>query len=277
LKFDLQNSHKQVKKSKLEMSQQAGGDHVDESNQQQQQQQQPAAGRGGNHDFLMYMARLGTLVFTVLYLFTSLPAWHTRALLAYGVASALKLHTRAREAGVTMNMDGMRRLLAEDNAHYLLFVLIFAMAPAPVTLALVPVFLFALLHSTVYTRQLVTRQQLPVTDQVLRLTSYIDRNTRTILTLIALNEIFLMPAVILMLFTGYGSIVTPFLYYKFLILRYCSNRNPYNRTVFRDLRIRAEQFCLSPSCPQIGQSIIRGFIAFVLRFCPPEAPQNYVY
>ena len=43
---------------------------------------------------------------------------------------------------------------------------------------------------------------------------------------IAMSEIFLMPIIIYFAFTGAGFF-TPIFYYRFIVLRYTSERNPY--------------------------------------------------
>jgi transmembrane protein 33 len=42
--------------------------------------------------------------------------------------------------------------------------------------------------------------------------------------------------VVIFVFSGRTSIVTPFIFYRFLGLRYSSRRNPYTRAIFHELR-----------------------------------------
>ena len=62
-----------------------------------------------------------------------------QALMANAATSALRLHQRLPQ--VQFNRQFLSLFLMEDSAHYLIFSMIFLYA-APITLALVPVFLF---------------------------------------------------------------------------------------------------------------------------------------
>lgn len=68
-------------------------------------------------------------------------------------------------------------------------------------------------------------------------------------------------------YSGRVSLMAPFLYYRFVKLRYASQRNPYNRNVFYELKLHAHQLATHPSCPTIAQ---RG-IYFVVRFIESRA------
>ncbi|KTG31532.1 hypothetical protein cypCar_00003756 [Cyprinus carpio] len=93
-------------------------------------------------------------------------------------------------------------------------------------------------------------------------------NQQNILKFIACNEIFLMPATVFMLFSGQGSLLQPFIYYRFLTLRYTSRRNPYCRTLFTELRILLEHFVMKPSCPAFFRRMCLNSIAFISRLAP---------
>ncbi len=61
------------------------------------------------------------------------------------------------------------------------------------------------------------------------ITQAIVLRDKEIMRFAAMNEILLMPSVVLMIFTGKSGIFVPFVYYRFLSLRYQSRRNRYNR------------------------------------------------
>lgn len=131
----------------------------------------------------------------------------------------------------------------------------------------------------------------------------------------AINEILLMPCLILMIFrlvfisnklrfiflnfffllkfkffSGRAGIFIPFVYYRFLCLRYQSRRNPYNRFVdilkngiivsifyfeiyrqaFYEMRITAEYYSQQPKCPQMVRNIALKAIAFICRLAPQQ-------
>ncbi|VDP42751.1 unnamed protein product [Schistosoma margrebowiei] len=110
----------------------------------------------------MYFARLGTLFCCVVFFFapifsrlhpSDLEVWYRRALLASAATSALRLHQRIKSLNTGFSREVLEVLISEDSSHYLLFSIMFAVLP-PVTVSLVPIFLFALLHAASFTRVL---------------------------------------------------------------------------------------------------------------------------
>ncbi|XP_010783080.1 transmembrane protein 33 [Notothenia coriiceps] len=67
---------------------------------------------------------------------------------------------------------------------------------------------------------------------------------------------------------GQGSLLLPFIYYRFLTLRYTSRRNPYCRTLFTELRILMEHFIMKPACPAFFRKACLSSIAFISRLAP---------
>ena len=126
--------------------------------------------------------------------------------------------------------------LAEDAAHYLIFSMLFLYA-APITLVLVPVFLFALLHFASYSLTLLDTLGQNSWWGARMLISLVEFQSRNILRLVAFHEVFLLPFTVMMIFAGKifkflkpkiskminflgkTNLVTPFLYYRFLSLR----------------------------------------------------------
>nr|BAB26041.1 unnamed protein product [Mus musculus] len=80
-----------------------------------------------------------------------------------------------------------------------------------------------------------------------------------------------MPATVFMLFSGQGSLLQPFIYYRFLTLRYSSRRNPYCRNLFNELRIVVEHIIMKPSCPLFVRRLCLQSIAFISRLAPTVA------
>jgi len=101
----------------------------------------------------------------------------------------------------------------------------------------------------------------------------VELHSRNILQMVAFQEIFLLPFSVIMIFSGQTSIVTPFLYYRFLGLRYSSRRNPYCRTVCSQLRMNLEALAYSNSCPNWAKNIIYKGIMFVSNLAPATAAQ----
>ncbi|ETE57318.1 Transmembrane protein 33 [Ophiophagus hannah] len=123
-------------------------------------------------------------------------SFYQRALLANALTSALRLHQRLPH--FQLSRAFLSQALLEDSCHYLLYSLIFARGS----------------DSLPFLRNLLDK---------------LNANQQNILKFIACNEIFLMPATVFMLFSGQGSLLQPFIYYRFLTLRYSSRRNPYCR------------------------------------------------
>merc|ERR1712088_572895 len=68
--------------------------------------------------------------------------------MASAATSALRLHQRLPRVQLTREFAA--QLILEDSAHYLFFAVIFIYASGPITMALLPVLLFAVLHSASY-------------------------------------------------------------------------------------------------------------------------------
>ena len=73
-------------------------------------------------------------------------------------------------------------------------------------------------------------------------------------------------------FSGKCGIFVPFMYYRFVCMRYQSRRNPYNRVMFHELRLIAEHYTSQPTCPTMLRNLTQRIIALVSRFAPPQTP-----
>lgn len=72
--------------------------------------------------------------------------------------------------------------------------------------------------------------------------------------------------------SGRAGLMTPFVYYHFLALRYASRRNPYNRNMFHELRLATEVLANNPRVPAFGKKILHSGISIVTRLAPAMAP-----
>ncbi|KAJ8298374.1 hypothetical protein KUTeg_024905 [Tegillarca granosa] len=196
--------------------------------------------------------------------------FYQRALISNAATSALRLHQRL--PNFQLSREFLARLFLEDSCHYLMFSIIF-MNSYPITMALVPVFLFALLHACTYTRNVLNTMG-PNSIQIVRsIIAKLQEQQTNILRFIACTEIFLMPTVFFMMFTGKCSVFLPIVYYRFLTLRYASRRNPYCRTLFTELRMTVEYLCNKPQCPGFIRNICVKAVAFISRLAPQVAQQ----
>jgi len=106
-------------------------------------------------NFALWCTRLATIIFTLNYLvpiFGYSHSMYSKALIANAATSALRLHQRLPRVQLSQEFFGS--LFIEDSAHYLLYSLVFIYA-APITWVLLPIFLFALLHISSYSLDLI--------------------------------------------------------------------------------------------------------------------------
>ncbi|CAG5962179.1 unnamed protein product [Menidia menidia] len=164
-----------------------------------------------------------------------------------------------------VNINCKQKLHITIPMNVLIFVFIFN-PWCPVSIF--PVFLFSLLHATTYTKKVLDSMGPSSLMFIRNLLDKLSANQQNILKFIACNEIFLMPATVFMLFSGQGSLLLPFIYYRFLTLRYTSRRNPYCRTLFTELRILLEHFIMKPACPAFFRRMCLSSIAFISRLAP---------
>lgn len=225
-------------------------------------------------DSLSWLTRLGTIIFTILSLipifgvnpYTS----YQRALMSNAATSALRLHQRMPRVQFTREFGAM--LLIEDSCHYLLYSILFIIS-YPITLSLLPIFMFAILHSISYSLLILSKLGHNNTWATQILTSIANVHQRNILRLVAFAEVCLMPVIVLWLFSGKGSLLTPFAYYRFLSLRYASRRNPYTRNVFHEMRISLEAFANTPGRNPNLKNLCQKMINFALYLAPPVPVQ----
>ncbi|KAF3694191.1 Transmembrane protein 33 Protein DB83 SHINC-3 [Channa argus] len=218
----------------------------------------------------MWLSRLFTVYCSIMFILPVLGPYaaanfYQRALLANALTSALRLHQRLPR--FQLNRAFLAQALQEDSCHYLLFSLILVNS-YPITMSIFPVFLFSLLHATTYTKKVLDSMGPNSLMFIRNLLDKLTSNQQNILKFIACNEIFLMPATVFMLFSGQGSLLLPFIYYRFLTLRYTSRRNPYCRTLFTELRILLEHFIMKPACPAFFRRMCLSSIAFISRLAP---------
>ncbi|KAF6778684.1 hypothetical protein AHF37_01970 [Paragonimus kellicotti] len=245
---------------------------------------------------ILYFARIGTILCCLAFLFSpffshappaEVEVWYRRALLASAASWALRLHQRLKISNAGFSRAILETLVTEDAFHYLVYSIIFALL-TPVSVSLMPVFLFALLHSTRFTQNLLDasaprRNEAtgdgPDANSAVGQPSYlrnlvqaavtkVNTNNEPILRLIALNEIMLMVVCIFMALSGPRIIILPFIYYPFLKMRYNSRRNPYSRLAFYELRVSLQTMACHPKCPGFVSRMIYALINLVSRLCP---------
>lgn len=227
-------------------------------------------------DAALWVSRIAVVVCSFLYIIPILGqaasvSCYQRALILNGLISALRLHQRMPP--LQFNRIYLGQLLLEDSCHNLLYSLIFINS-YPLTFVLTPVFLFALLHASSFTKKLANIAGPNSVPLVRRLVDKVISYQVDILRFIALDEILIMPVLIFMMATGRMSLIAPFMYFRFLTFRYSSRRNPYCKQIFHELRLRIEQYCQQPNTPAFLGNFLTKCINMLSRFAPPETYQQ---
>lgn len=221
----------------------------------------------------MWVLRLYLIFLSIQYMFFcsafDMNHYFTRAMLANGIICALRLHQRIPEFKLTRQHLG--QVMAEDSGHFLMFSFIFLFG-FPISIALVPVTVFALMHACSFTRQMLDVRGSNSFPPVRKIINHVANHQATLFRFIAMNEIIIMPTTVAMAFGGKTLIVTPFLYYRFLTYRYLSQRNPYSRLTFRELHLTIKYMTESPNCPSLVRSLLYKVIAFAMKLAPATAP-----
>lgn len=228
-------------------------------------------------DSALWLTRVFTIISSILYLlpfFSPMFSYncYKRALISSAATSALRLHQRLPRFQFSREYFGL--LFAEDSCHYLLYSIMFVNS-YPVTIILIPVALFALLHTVSFTKKLLDilgsggMLNMSLVRSAQSAIQKVQTHQQGILRFIACTEIMLMPAVVLMTLSGQVGIVIPFVYYRFLGLRYASRRNPYTRLLFAELRRSAEQLAGHPRFPAFLRSLVFRITAFIANLAPP--------
>ncbi|XP_058957159.1 transmembrane protein 33 [Pocillopora verrucosa] len=231
-------------------------------------------------DSALWLTRVFTIITSILYLlpfFSPMFSYncYKRVLISSAATSALRLHQRLPRFQFSREFFGL--LLSEDSCHYLLYSIMFVNSH-PVTIILIPVALFALLHTVSFTKKLLDILgsggifSMSLIRSARKAIEKVEIHQQGLLRFIACTEIMLMPAVILMALSGQAGIVIPFVYYRFVGFRYASRRNPYCRLLFTELRRSVEQLASHPRCPAFLRTFVFKFTAFIEKLAPPMAP-----
>lgn len=223
---------------------------------------------------LMFLTRVLTVLFTFFYIIPitgyDLNALYQKSLMSSAATSALKLHQRMTGVPFQLNRVYFNNVMIEDSFHYLIFALIFV-SNAPITIVLMPVTGFALLHVAAYTKKLINLNGDENSYGFIRKYVYmICAKDKDIMRFVAIMEIIILPTVVLMIIFGKSTIFMPFVYYRFLSMRYQSRRNPYNKLMFNELRVAVEQFVNGPNCPQFLRNAVQRAIGIISRMSPVQ-------
>ncbi|KAI4482942.1 hypothetical protein M0802_013583 [Mischocyttarus mexicanus] len=216
----------------------------------------------------LWLTRLLTMIFTISYIipiFGNVYNIYYKALMSNAATSALRLHQRL--PNVQFNREFLGMLLLEDSCHYLFYSIIFLYVP-PVTIVLVPIFLFAMLHVCSFSLELLDclghNSWWPVRLAI----SLVEVQSYQVLRFCAISEIIILPFTVLLVFTGRVGILTPIIYYQFLKMRLASQRNSFTRNLFYEIRNLLSTVAKKPAMPDILRQMIQGFLSLTQQMVP---------
>uniref|UniRef100_A0A915D2B7 Transmembrane protein 33 n=1 Tax=Ditylenchus dipsaci TaxID=166011 RepID=A0A915D2B7_9BILA len=213
------------------------------------------------NEALCFCLRLATIYFSFVYIvpFFSISTQknaYVKSFVSAAATNAFRLHQRMRESNNPIfSRVFLSEIMFEDSAHYLFYCLMFALS-TPVTMALVPITLYALLHGLNFSLKSATELgygSAPVVVQATQLKT--QQVTGNILSTIACAEIAIFPIFIAMIF-GKANLFFPFIYYRFISMRYMSRRNPYTRETFANIKLSLFSLANSARCPMIVKNMI---------------------
>lgn len=220
---------------------------------------------------ILFASRVLTVFFAINYMLPFLglvapQSAYYKIFAASAATFALRLHTRI-QGQFAMNAQFLQRLVIEDAFHYLIYSVVFLMS-APISMAALPVTIYAALHACTFVTKILRETGHSSMSIVPRLETFTAHQTPNALGIIACSEIFLIPLLVSMIFSGKGSLFLPFAYYRFLSLRYASRRNPSTRQAFAQMKGSLQNVAGSPSCP----AVVSGFIYRAIEFISSRAP-----
>ncbi|KAL7075415.1 hypothetical protein ACQ4LE_004916 [Meloidogyne hapla] len=228
------------------------------------------------NDVLAFGLRLATLYFVICYILpitdsTFQAMAYTKAFAAVAATNAFRLHQRLRAVNWPFfSQMFLYELMLEDSAHYLLYCMIFVIS-SPITLALLPVSIYAIFNLINTLNKFSNETGFARNSSLIsRLVQFKQQSSPNMLSTAACAEIFLLPLIIFMIFMGKASLIGPFVYYRFLTMRYMSRRNPYTREMFTQLKFIFTSFANNPSCPAFVSSSIFKCVALLERLAPQQ-------
>merc|ERR1739838_68969 len=215
---------------------------------------------------IMFGLRIYTIFAGLMAILNPYSQLFTKVLMASAATNALRLHQRIPQ--LSISAQTLQNILAEDSGHYLAYSLMFMSGRQHAALILIPIIAFAIMHVSNFSNKIFAETSFSFAKGQ-QAVQYVRTKNVFLLQFIAMSEIFLMPLVIYFAFTGAG-LFTPLIYYRFLVLRYSSERNPYNRTCFHQMRLQADQYAANPSTPGILKTLITKAQAISYRLAPQQ-------
>ncbi|TKR76140.1 hypothetical protein L596_017329 [Steinernema carpocapsae] len=224
-------------------------------------------------DSVLFLCRLVTVFFSICYLLplgTLSSTAYTRAFAAAAATNVFRL--RQRLTWFAFSRDFLQYMILEDSCHYVIYCVIF-ITSAPVTMALVPIAFYGAWNAAKFFVAMCQATGNGETKMCRLVNEQVQKHTANLLGIVALAEILVFPVFIAMIFMGKVSIFFPFIYGRFLSLRYVSRRNPYTRLAFFQLKCSVQEGVNHPMCPQMVRNLAFKAIGLIERFAPQTVQQ----
>ena len=191
---------------------------------------------------------------------------YQRVMFAFGLASVIRLSQRL--GPVQFTKEYMISVVLEDSAHYMLYSCNFYAHKPTTIIAFIPT-LYCALQASAFATTMLGECSNSTWNMLKVQLGKMKEKQQQLLRVVATAEIFILPLVGVQLFTGQcGSILTPLVYYQFLVLRYMSRRNPYVKNAFSEMKVVVNQMIYSQSCPGFVRSIVSKAMGLIERMSP---------
>lgn len=221
---------------------------------------------------IMFGARMFAAINGILFAFSTFfnpslaLASYQRVLFAFGLSSVIRLSQRL--GPVQFSKEYMINVVLEDSAHYMLYACNFYTHKPTTIIASIPT-LYCALQASAFAGSMLAECSSSTWNLLKSQLIKMKEKQQQLLRVVATAEIFVMPLVVVQLFTGQcGSLLTPLVYYQFLVLRYMSRRNPYVRNAFSEMKLVVNQMIYSQSCPGFVRSIVSKVMGLIEKMSP---------
>ncbi|KAI8924016.1 hypothetical protein BC831DRAFT_467988 [Entophlyctis helioformis] len=167
------------------------------------------------------------------------------------------------------NMNYVQRIVRDENTQYFMLALIWV-SSAPISVTLVPYFVFSFLHILNYVRNEIIPNTLGTSSALgntvaQRLGTFVNANHAKAINLVANHEVWVvMPFTILTIFMGQTSLFTPLVYAQFLSFRYAFS--PVTKQVFRGVETKFDGWLANPRVPEWGRTGYRKVKELIVRY-----------
>lgn len=185
---------------------------------------------------------------------------------------SIRLFVRMKESQVYVMSRAFLHLFAnEDSGHYMLYTFFCYNLP-PVTIFLIPVFLYAVLFTAKFLGKLMEFMPGFIQSSINIVLRGVANKQADIHRFIAYCEIFGLFIITLKVFMDGVFFLSPFLYYQFLKWRYMSRRNHSVKTVLSELKHSTQSLAYHQKCPATVSRLMLKLVDIISGLSPTPPP-----